>query len=68
MGVRRDSRVLAYVEGHPGIRERSAQRVAAELKMPVDQLRVVVHESDRVRMRNMCLGWDVVEVENGAGA
>lgn len=58
----RDGRVHADVLTHPALADRSVERVAARLGVSPDTVREMVYESPRLRLRNVLLGWHVVEL------
>ncbi len=61
---RKDQAIYDYVATHPDLKDRSVERVAARTGHEVYDVRVLVHESSRLRMSNPggILRWHVVEL------
>lgn len=57
----KDAAVYAWVAARPTERL-SITEVARGVGMTPDTVRVIVQESPRLRSRNVCLGWHVVEL------
>ena len=53
---------MAYVKAHPKLADRSADTMARRLGLSEVDLRALVHESGRVYMRAILLGWHAVEL------
>ena len=62
MSRRKDEAIYEYCLAHAPSWERSADTVARALGMEEYELRARVHQSDRLKMRGICLGWHVIEV------
>ena len=63
--AKKDDAIVEYVRAHPKMSDRSADTMAVRLGLSETDLRALVHESGRVYMRSILLGWHVVELAPG---
>lgn len=60
--MRKDEAIYQDVIAHPYTNDRSVENIAHRLRMEPYEVRLVVHQSKRLAMRGVLLGWHVVEI------
>ena len=59
---KRDEIIYQDVIAHPQTNDRSVENIARRLHMEPYDIRIIVHQSKRLAMRGVLLGWHVVEI------
>lgn len=59
--MRKDEVIYQYVIAHPSTNDRSVENIAHSLGIEPYIVRITVHQSKRLAMRGVLLGWHIVE-------
>lgn len=65
---KKDAAIYEYVAAHPSPLERGVEEIAAATAMTTTDVFLIAGASDRLRVRNIALGWHLVEQNIGEPA